>query len=321
MSTGTKPGWAKGLRKEQRIPGCKPVTVMGRDAYGHPFLQNTFTVEIGARGARLQGLPPLAPDTILFLESNGEQARYRAVWVGEKGTNYEGHVGLECIDLDKSIFGIEPPPHGHFYDEYKRVEAELQRTQDRYKDLFENSLGLICTHDLQGTLLSINPAAAEALGYDPRTGPGRNLSEFLAPSVRGSFVDYLRRIYTQGQDSGYMLVVGRNQMKRVWQYRNIVVHEGNAPPYVLGHAMDVTEQKKAQRELQNALRTLQITLAEVRTLRGLLPICAWCKRIRGEDGNWHTLESYVTQHSDASFSHGICPRCEPGLRSGKRGTT
>lgn len=50
---------------------------------------------------------------------------------------------------------------------------------------------------------------------------------------------------------------------------------------------------------------------EIRTLRGILPTCAYCKRIRDEEGAWHTLESFVTGHTEARFSHGICPGCIP----------
>ena len=50
---------------------------------------------------------------------------------------------------------------------------------------------------------------------------------------------------------------------------------------------------------------------EIRTLRGILPTCAHCKRIRDHQGTWHTLESYLTEHTEARFSHGICPGCIP----------
>jgi PAS domain S-box-containing protein len=314
MSAGAKPGWAKGLRKEQRLAGCKPVTVLGQDLFGNPFSQNTFTVEISASGARLQGLPPLALDTILLLECGEKRARYRVVWIAEKDGRYKGQVGLECVDRDKSIFGMDPPL-GSFYDEYRRVEAELHRSEDRYRSLFENSLGLICTHDLQGVLLSVNPAAARALGYEPKGGEGRNLAEFLAPSVRSHFPAYLQRMRDHGQDSGYMLVVGRNRAKQVWLYRNLLVCEKGSPPYVVGHAMDISEQKKVEHQLQSALKKLRKAVAEVRALEGLLSICAWCKRIRTPAGSWIDLESYITTHSAASFSHGICPECVPRIRS------
>jgi PAS domain S-box-containing protein len=286
---------------------------LGQDAFGRPFSQNTFTVEISATGARLQGLPPLAQGATLLLECGQERARYRVAWIGEKGDRFEGHVGLECIDPDKFIFGLAPPSVGSFYDEYRRVEAELHRSEGRYKSLFENSLGLICIHDMQGGLLSVNPAAACALGYDTTHGLGRNLSEFLAPSVRSQFSAYLQRVRNHGQDSGYMLIVDSKREKHVWLYRNLLVCEKGRPPYVVGHATDITEQKKVEYKLQSALKDLQKALAEVRTLKGLLSICAWCKRIRTQSGEWTELESYVTAHSEANFSHGVCPDCLPGI--------
>jgi len=54
---------------------------------------------------------------------------------------------------------------------------------------------------------------------------------------------------------------------------------------------------------------LQAALAEVHQLSGLLPICAWCKRIRDDEGNWQQIETYITVHSEADFTHGICPDC------------
>jgi hypothetical protein len=62
---------------------------------------------------------------------------------------------------------------------------------------------------------------------------------------------------------------------------------------------------------QNKLNTeLQAALAEVQSLSGLLPMCAWCRKIREEDGEWVSLETYVADHSGADFTHGICPTCK-----------
>lgn len=55
----------------------------------------------------------------------------------------------------------------------------------------------------------------------------------------------------------------------------------------------------------------------VKELRGLLPICAWCKKVRDDQGYWTTVERYVTEHSDATFSHGICPGCSDRLVAGR----
>ena len=55
---------------------------------------------------------------------------------------------------------------------------------------------------------------------------------------------------------------------------------------------------------------LQAALANVKTLSGLLPICAWCKQIRSDKGYWTQLEAYISDHSEARFTHSICPECE-----------
>jgi sigma-B regulation protein RsbU (phosphoserine phosphatase) len=64
-----------------------------------------------------------------------------------------------------------------------------------------------------------------------------------------------------------------------------------------------------QQALAERVEELQAALSSVKQLRGLLPICSYCKRIRGDDQYWQQLEGYVSEHSDAQFSHGICPTC------------
>ena len=67
--------------------------------------------------------------------------------------------------------------------------------------------------------------------------------------------------------------------------------------------------RKLQKELKEKNSELERALASVRTLKGLLPICANCKKIRNDNGYWEQVEVYVRQHSDVQFSHGICPDC------------
>ena len=64
-----------------------------------------------------------------------------------------------------------------------------------------------------------------------------------------------------------------------------------------------------QNSLAERVDELQAALSKVKQLRGLLPICSYCKRIRGDDQYWQQLEGYIAEHSDAQFSHGICPTC------------
>src|SRR4026207_713160 len=80
---------------------------------------------------------------------------------------------------------------------WQETSVALLESERRYRELVEYSLGLICTHDLNGIIVSINPAAAQSLGYQPQDGIGRNLREFLSPDKRDLFDDYLRRIREQ----------------------------------------------------------------------------------------------------------------------------
>ncbi|MCI5144233.1 MAG: PAS domain S-box protein [Candidatus Electrothrix sp. AR3] len=78
---------------------------------------------------------------------------------------------------------------------------------------------------------------------------------------------------------------------------------------LMGSFLDITERKEAEIEREQLIQQLQTALAKVRLLSGLLPICAWCKNIRDDRGYWHRVEVYLQDHSEANFSHGICPEC------------
>ena len=73
--------------------------------------------------------------------------------------------------------------------------------------------------------------------------------------------------------------------------------------------LELIERKRAEEEREKLVQELQKTLAKVKTLSGLIPICASCKKIRDDKGYWGQIESYIRDHSEAEFSHGICPDC------------
>jgi integral membrane sensor domain MASE1 len=78
---------------------------------------------------------------------------------------------------------------------------------------------------------------------------------------------------------------------------------------VLLLAATVSERRQAEGHRIATLAELQKALAEIKTLRGFIPICSWCKRIRDDQDFWHSVEDYIAQHTEATFSHGMCPAC------------
>src|SRR4029450_3190798 len=126
-----------------------------------------------------------------------------------------------------------------------------------YRQVVEHGQGLICVHDLDGVLLFVNPAAALALGYERHEGIGKKLSLFLAPSTRHLFGAYLERIRSQPTDSDLMRVITKHGEERVWAYHNVRYEEPGHPPYVLGHAQDLTDHIQLEQMLQAELQRAQ----------------------------------------------------------------
>jgi len=135
----------------------------------------------------------------------------------------------------------------------RRAEQALRHSEKRYRALVDNSQGLICTHDLNGILLSVNPATVDMLGYQPEEWIGKNIRDFLAPDMRQLFNAYLEQLRQHGTASGLMRVVTKGGEERVWMYRNTLCEEAGAPPYVLGHAQDITELRASEERFRSLL--------------------------------------------------------------------
>jgi len=76
---------------------------------------------------------------------------------------------------------------------------------------------------------------------------------------------------------------------------------------------EIRRRQEAERKNEELIRELKQTLSEVKTLRGYLPICSHCKKIRDDQGYWQQIETYMRDHTDAEFSHSICPDCAKKL--------
>lgn len=131
----------------------------------------------------------------------------------------------------------------------KRVVATLEASDRRFRKLFQYSLGLICTHDHEGLLLSVNPAAAKSLGYSVGEMIGRPMTDFMRPESHPAFRDYLLRVITNDSDAGTLELIAKDGNLHTWQYHNVLDDEDD-DPYVLGHAQDVTERQQHENKLR-----------------------------------------------------------------------
>ena len=170
----------------------------------------------------------------------------------------------------------------------RRAERAARESEDRYRHLVEHSQGLICTHDLDGRLLSVNPAAARATGYTPEEMVGRNLSEFLVPAVLPLFDGYLEQIRREPTASGVLRGRARDGRELIWAYNNVRYGEEGKAPYVLGHAIDITERVQVEQELKKernfiaaVIETAGSLVVVLDPLGRIIRFNAACERLTG----------------------------------------
>jgi sigma-B regulation protein RsbU (phosphoserine phosphatase) len=152
--------------------------------------------------------------------------------------------------------------------------------------------------------------------FNRETRPQLVLLDWMLPTIDG--LEICRRIRASGQGvptSYIILLTSRNGPTDL-----VAGLEAGADEYLV-KPIDPDELRarlnagariiSLQQVLGHKISELEAALRNVRMLTGLLPICAYCKSIRDDSNYWHRVEEYVTEHSDAQFSHGICPRCLP----------
>src|SRR6266849_1417349 len=132
----------------------------------------------------------------------------------------------------------------------KEMEIVMREGEDRYRDLVEHSTDLICTHDLQGRLLTVNELPAKVLGYSREELLNKPMRDFLLPEARAQFDQTLLNIARDGFAKGLMVVLTKTGERRIWEYHNTLRTDGVASPVVRGIAHDVTEQRRVDRALR-----------------------------------------------------------------------
>jgi PAS domain S-box-containing protein len=142
-------------------------------------------------------------------------------------------------------------------------EATLRESEARYRQLVEGSLGMVCTHDLRGKLLTINTHGAETLGHTIEQMTGHNLSEFIVPDRKAAMPAYLKKIGETGEAQGLLHLSHADGEVRVVAYRNKLIVVPGRAPYVLGFGVDISEQVRAEGRLRTLIRQSDSILASV----------------------------------------------------------
>lgn len=145
--------------------------------------------------------------------------------------------------------------------ERKKIEEEMQMAERQYRSLFEHSQHMICMHDLDGTILSINPAGAHAVGYEPEEIIGRNILSFFYSGAERDFRQYMTTIRTKGDAQGLLRLRIRGGTTAVWMYSNVLLTGPQGNPFVLSSNVEITSRLEMERELRHAKKAAEEMLA------------------------------------------------------------
>ena len=184
-----------------------------------------------------------------------------------------------------------------------------------YRLLFENCMDGIMKTAPDGSILDANPAACQIFE--------RTREEIIAAGREGLIdssdprlpvlIEQRRRT---GKTHGELTALRRDGSRFPVEISSVVFENPEGQPRTCIIIRDISERKNAESQREQLIAELRDAMGKVKTLSGLLPICASCKKIRNQSGQWQVLELYIRDHSQADFSHGICPECRARLYPG-----
>lgn len=232
------------------------------------------------------------------------------------GTEVPIEIGLNPVKTDEgmcilaSIIDIS---------ERKRTEELMQRERNLLRTLIDNLPDYIFVKDLDRRFLTANMAVARLMGRErPDELLGKRDEDFYPEHASQEFQADEDKVF-RGEP-----IINKNEPNTDKDGKQTEIlttklplrdHSGKIVGLV-GMGRDITELKHKEQALQVTLAereqlvgVLQDALNHVKTLQGLLPICAFCHKIRNADGKWERLETYISSHSEADFTHGYCPEC------------
>jgi PAS domain S-box-containing protein len=192
----------------------------------------------------------------------------------------------------------------------RRAEEALSTSEERYRRLFETAQdGILLLDAESGAITDANPFIMEMLGYALEDLIGKQLWEVGAfidrAASKSAFEELQQKKYIRYENLPLETKDGRS--RQVEFVSN--VYRVNGKKIIQCNVRDITNRKWLEEDKQKLLNKLQESLAHIKELNGLLPICSNCKKIRDDKGFWNQVEKYIGEHTDAEFTHGICPEC------------
>jgi len=195
--------------------------------------------------------------------------------------------------------------------ETRRVKDRLEQSSARLHRIWEKSFDGMRLIDDKGYIVSVNESFCTMMGMEKqeligkpyytiyKDDPGTNRLDQIQPRIRErTIVNMVEREALLWNDRSVVLAVS-----------NSFIDVEREPTCVLSIFRDVTDKKRIEREREQLILELETAAANIKTLGGMLPICSSCKKIRNDHGYWDRLELFIAEHTQATFTHALCPDC------------
>lgn len=254
-------------------------------------------------GLRAKGIPQRYADVVRRQqETEVEELEY------DDGKNEPTWFSVKAFPLPEHCVGMSFKN----ITERKQAERKLEASHERYRNLYENTPIMLHSIDSKGHIVAASNYWLTSMGYSRDEVIGRPLTSFLTDESKLfakiiAFPFFLEHGYVQ--DIQYQVIKKNGGLMDVTLSAIAEKDENGNFLRSLAVMIDVTAQKQAEAAQEKLIRELQKALDEITSLRGILPICSFCKRVRDDKGYWEQVDIYITKHSPAEISHSICPEC------------
>jgi PAS domain S-box-containing protein len=299
-----------------------PAGILVFDPAGRIVLVNAQTEELFAYGLDellSQSVEQLLPE--LFREDRLQQT---AASTGSSEWQ-RGPVGFELRGLRKdgkelsveiSLVPIDSPDGPLVCCLIRKIaspqqaEQALRDTEERFRLMVENSHDIMTVRDADAKVRYMSPSVNRVLGYTQEQMIGTTGFELIHPEDRSAVENALNEFWKSpgARDS---IQYRAKHANGTWVSLEVVAYNLLDHPAVRGvviNGRDISQRKQEEAGKNQMIAELQQTIANVKTLTGVLPICASCKKIQ-EGNNWQQIEAYVRDRSQVEFSHTMCPEC------------
>jgi PAS domain S-box-containing protein len=198
------------------------------------------------------------------------------------------------------------------YEELERLAEDLRKKADLadeyYKSLFENSHTIKLIIDPKnGQILDANLSACRFYGYAKEQLKSLKITEINILSEEEVFLEMHRARLEQRNYFLFRHRLANGEIKDVEVFSGPIIFFGRKVLYSIIH--DISERRQLESEKERLIASLETAIEEIKALKGILPICSSCKKIRDDKGYWQQIETYISDHSDAEFTHSLCPDC------------